>query len=253
MRIRYCATSFVLGALSLGIGHARAQHTGDVWIARTATGHQLAIDTRGFVPDDNYAVLVPASGLFSGWTDNDPGFDHITEPSPNGVFLPIQSGAQVWLEMTAVDPAFSLWTTGFQQIDTPGEAAELGGSGVHVHWTWHINDQDPGFDPGQCVWHATFLLRDEGSTNYQDSAPFTFAFTNVPLRDADGDFDENGFVDGFDLEAYYVCLDGPGLIPQPADPAITTCEVECLNAFDFDEDRDVDLEDFLEMQQRLVE
>jgi len=65
---------------------------------------------------------------------------------------------------------------------------------------------------------------------------------------ADGDFDEDRDVDTADHAAFAVCLSGSEVRPQPADPTVTTCEVDCHNAFDFDDDLDTDLLDFAEFQ-----
>jgi hypothetical protein len=238
--------AYVLGAL--GTATARAQHADDVWVGVTSNG-VLTISPDGFVPDENYHTLTPVDGLLKGWADDDPGFDHLVNPQPENNVFPLASGAQIWLEVVAIDPAFRLIDQGFQVLDEPGEDTLLGDHTLHIHNTWHINNQDPEFDPDQCVWHGTFLLRDDGSTGYATSAPLTFSFTNVVLEDLNGDFNDDGTVDLDDYAALVVCLDGPGVIPNPDDPGITTCEVECLNAFDFDHDRDVDLRDVAEFQQ----
>ena len=186
--------------------------------------------------------------FLNGWGDNDPGFDRIVDPEPEADVYPLETGVEVWLELVSADPAVRLIDSGFQIIDDPGESTLLGGANLHVHNNWHINSDDPAFDPQQCVWQMTFVLVDEGSTGYETSEPLKFSFTNVPLEQWAGDFDDNGSVDRDDHVALYECLSGPGEIPAPDDPAVTTCEVECLNGFDFDEDRDVDLRDFAELQ-----
>ena len=232
-------------ALMLGvwIRPAYAQHEGDVWVGRSADG-QLTLSPQGYVPELNYKALSPVSGLLKGWSDDDPGFDRITTADPENDIYPLGPGCAIWLEVVEMEPAFRLIDAGFQILEDPGDDTYLGGYDLHVHNTWHINSVDPAYDPQQCVWHATIVLRDDGSTGYADSRELTFSFTNVPLRAADGDFDENGEVDLEDYTALVECMAGEGVLPGPDDPAVTTCEVECLNAFDFDEDRDVDLMDF---------
>ncbi|MCB9865180.1 MAG: hypothetical protein H6816_00870 [Phycisphaerales bacterium] len=228
-----------------GCGTAYGQHQGDVWVGRTATD-LLAISSNGFVPEENFAPLSPVSGLLQGWTNDDPGFDHVVA---GDALDPLQAGAAIWLEVVAMDPAFQLIDDGFQILHDPGDDTLLGGSTLHEHLTWHINSQDPAFDPAQCIWNATFVLRDDGSTGYGTSAPLTFSFTNAPVRSAGvlatGDFDESGAIDAADDAALAACLDGggPAHLPEPMDSQVTTCPVECLNAFDFDDDRDVDLQD----------
>ncbi|MCP4246981.1 MAG: hypothetical protein GY778_08015 [bacterium] len=247
---KYTATILLAGCgfLALPVALARAEHHADVWVGRSAAG-QLNISPVGFVPEDHFAYLLPSSGLLNGWVDNDPGFDGLADPDPPNDIFPLEPGTEVWLELIAVDPAFRLIDAATAEIiDLPGEATELGGHTLHVHNFWHINSDDPAFDPQQCIWHASFFLRDEGSTSYASSEALDFAFTNVPPEDWDGDFDDDSDVDLTDHEALNECLFGPDQVPAPDDPAITTCPIECLNGFDFDDDRDVDLEDYAEMQ-----
>ena len=226
-----------------------AEHEGDIWVGRSASG-QLKIDPQGYTPADSYTYLPAISGLFNGWGDNDPGFDHLTADDPaNGVF-PLESGAEIWLEVVTIDAAFRMIVPGspFVYLDSPGDETLLGNHTLHIHNNWHINSDDPGYDPDQCVWHGTFLLRDDGGTGYDTSEPFAMSFTNVELQDLDGDFDDDDDVDYDDLAALNECLAGPGVLPDPNNPSITECEVECLNAFDFDDDRDVDLNDVGQFQ-----
>lgn len=239
---------------------AAAQHAGDVWLGRSAAG-ELRLSPRGFVPEENYVSLNEVNGpLFFGWTDNNPGFDRLVDPEPASDVWPLQAGCNIWLEAVAIDPAFRLIDGGFGIVDEPGEDTQLGGASLHVHNTWHIDRNDADFDHDQCVWHATFVLRDDGSTDYAESRTFTFNFTSVPwgpLQEppsyADGDFDDDLAVTWADFEALAVCLNGPERFAAPDDPAVTLCEVECVNAFDFgttaaEIDLDVDLADAAEFQ-----
>jgi len=61
-----------------------------------------------------------------------------------------------------------------------------------------------------------------------------------------GDYDNDGDVDGVDLEYFVDCLSGPGQSPDPRTGFV--CSVVCTQAFDFDADGDVDLNDFAEFQ-----
>lgn len=239
---------------------AVAQHGTDLWIGRSAAG-QLKVSPSGFKPAHRYAPLGAVQGPFLyGWSDDIPGFDRVVSAEPAADVLPMQSGAAISLELLSVDPALRAIDGAFQILDAPGESTYLGGSSLHTHIIWHINDQDPAFDANQCVWHFTAFLRDDGATGYADSSPFTVAFTNVawgpghtPPLFATGDFNADGHVNLEDANALVVCLHGPGQTPAPDDPAITTCEVECLNAFDFGDsldevDLDVDLADVAQFQ-----
>lgn len=235
--------------LLFGAQAAQAQHQGDVWIGRSADG-QLKVDARGYIPEDNYHTLNAVNGpLFWGWSDNSPGFDRIVQDDPQNDIYAMEPGAAIWLEIVAIDAPLRLIDGAFKILDTPGEETFLGGHTLHVHHTWHVDSTSQAYDPDQCVWEATFVLHDEGSTGYTSSEPFTFhGFTNVLLQDLDGDFDDDLDVDTDDFAAFASCMDGSGSIPNPDDPTITTCEVECINAFDGDDDRDVDVEDFAEFQ-----
>ncbi len=252
LRYRYSRLMCAVLVAAVGAGLASAQHAGDVWVGRTTQG-RVAISPQGFLPELSYHGLSPVGGVLNGWSDANPGFDHLTTGDPNDDVFPFQSGAAIWLEVITIDAALRIIDGGFNVLDEPGEDTLLGGAGLHVHNTWHINSDDPAFDPNQCVWHTTVLLRDDGGTGYDDSAPLTFSFANVPVRPAtepaDGDFDESGAAGATDLPAVFECLSGPGTRPQPDDPAITTCEVLCLNAFDSDNDLDIDLCDVEVFQQ----
>jgi hypothetical protein len=179
----------------------------------------------------------------------------VTAADPDHDVYHLPGSVDIWLEVVEVDPAFQVVIFGAPPrfLKWPGDSVRLGGSSLHSHLPWHINIDDPAYDPAQCVWHATFILRDAGASGLQPTAPFTFNFTNVALLALEGDFDDDGDRDLDDVAALAACLDGPGRIPQPNDPAITTCEVECMNAFDFDDDWDVDLADFAAFQQVYVE
>ncbi|MFH1416712.1 MAG: hypothetical protein ABII12_00280 [Planctomycetota bacterium] len=172
-----CMTAFV-GVVCVGAGPAAAEHEHDVWIGRSGTG-QLKISPSGFVPEDHGHALVPVNGpLLFGWTDNDPGFDAVsTDDLPNDIYV-LQPGAEIWLELVAIDPALRLIDNGFQVIDEPGESTLLGDETLHVHNTWHIDSTHPAYNPDQYLWHATFVLRDDGSTNYATSEPLVFSFIN---------------------------------------------------------------------------
>jgi hypothetical protein len=236
--------AITLGAL-LAAQVASAQHAGDVIIGINSNG-QLAINPTGFVPDQNYVSLPVGGVFFPGWADSSPGFDHLVTAQPQNDIYPMQSGASIDLEVVGVDPAFQVVVLGNPPLflDEPGESTFLGDHTLHEHITFHINADSPDYDPDQCVWHATFRIYDNGSTAYADSQPFTFHFTNIDLRDADGDFDEDADIDNDDFAALAACLQGPNETPIPGDPQVGTCEVECVNAFGFDEDLDVDLEDY---------
>lgn len=55
-----------------------------------------------------------------------------------------------------------------------------------------------------------------------------------------GDIDQDGDVDDADLRAFTACMFGPGVNPSPGLPMFPQ---DCLDAFDFDADNDVDMND----------
>jgi len=163
--------------LAFGAGPPlRAQfHEGDIAVGRTATG-QLKVRNVPLAPP---YVLSPVNGPLFGFTDNDPGFDHIEIAEPENNFLPLESGAQIKLRMVAVDPAFRVWSSNFSTVlDAPGEEFVLGNYQIHYHATWHIDSTAIGYDPEREHWQATFVLIDTGTTGYAQSAPFTARFAN---------------------------------------------------------------------------
>jgi hypothetical protein len=181
---------------------------GDLFVGRSAT-NQLKIGPPGsgsYVPEDNITVL-PVSETFSGWSDIEPGFDHIVADQPALDFFTLQSGCQIRLELIQSDPAFKAVTPTFEVIDMPGERALLGDQNLHTHVTWWIDSDDGGFDPLKVLWRATYQLVDTGATGYVASDPFTLSFANV---DCDrGDCNADTFVDGRDVGAFVEVLLSP--------------------------------------------
>lgn len=236
MRIR-CNCIFIV-TIVISAASASAQHDVDVWVGRTSTG-QLAI---GGADVSQPIPLLPTSGLINGWADNDPGFDRVVTAQPANNLFTLASGADISLRLVSVDPAFRVIDNSFSILEWPGDETYLGDHLLHTHLTWHVNADDPNFDPLRCLWEATFILLDDGSTNYRDSAPFTLKFTLSFAGQANGDFNENGFVDLEDAGLFNDCMTGP------LNPTGPTCQSVCLGVFDFDRDGDLDLLDFAELQ-----
>ena len=247
-------TVALLAGLFLPSVSASAQHNADMWLGQSSG--RIAWQSPGLLPGSVYHPLDPVDTFIHGWSDNDPGFDHVVA-SQNQV-VPLPSASEVMLEVVDLTPSLFIIDNGFQVLAVPGDATLLGGSDLHVHLTWFIDEDDPDFDETRWVWEATLKFVDDSGT-LDDSSTFTLLFTNVDVRsggfppvdvDATGDFDVDGDVDRFDHRAFVHCAAGPLERPMPSDPDITDCEVECHNAFDFDNDMNLDLEDFAELQVR---
>ena len=94
-----------------------------------------------------------------------------------------------------------------------------------------LDQEDTNNGDGYLDGYRLWLVEDYDGNGVVLPAPF-------PLL---GDFDGDGDVDLDDHDDLCACLAGAGTAPSPPPP--TTIE-ECLEAFDFDEDDDVDLSDF---------
>ncbi|MBU0640762.1 MAG: hypothetical protein KKB50_18005 [Planctomycetes bacterium] len=194
----------LVGVLTAQVSYA--QHEGDIWVGRTSGG-QLTIG--GFPVAEKRVVLPPTSGILHGWADNNPGFDHVTTPVPEDDLYPLDAGAEIWLEVVELDPAFRVIDNGFQILDEPGKNTRLGDDYLHVHLTWHIDDTDPAFDELRTLWRGTFILIDNGTTGYATSEPFTVYFMNAELQSKPGDVNLDGVVNRFDVPAFFAVLADP--------------------------------------------
>ncbi len=231
-------------------GPVFAQHNRDVWVGDG--GGVVSWSTSGLVPGTTYSPLLRVDTFLHGWSNNNPGFDHVV--GAQGGVGSLSGPVQIRLEVVTLDPALFVIDNAFNVLDSPGDRTLLGGATLHTHLTWFVDETDPGFDPDQCVWEGRFRLIDTGSL-LAPSQPFSLYFSNVPVRGgefpptdtpANGDFNADHHVTNLDGEAFLACLSGPEIIAQPT--AITTCEVDCYNAFDFDDDLDIDLLDLAEFQ-----
>lgn len=224
-------------AVVISAGQAGAQHAGDLWIGVDADG-RLTLDViHGYDPANNVRTLSPVNGpFFWGWTSSDPGFDHLTASYPALGLVPMDSQAEIWLEVVDIDPGFyveippsySSW------LGSPGDKTFLGyGSTLHKHLVWHIDTNDPAYDPNQCAWRITLALTDaRAGSGHLPSETFILTFSSHDLIPADFDCDLD--VDLDDLAVLESCRTAPGIALSDAD---------CWQA-DLDGDSDVDQADF---------
>lgn len=221
------ALGTLLAALLL-TASAAAQHSGDVWVGRTADG-QLTLG--GFDPDTGVTILPAVDGLLKGWSDNSRGFDRVVVADAEQDLYPLESGAQIWLRILAIDPALQLIDKSFQILDTPGDETLLGDWLLHEHPTWLINRISDAYDPEQVFWTVTLVLEDRGGTGYADSPEFTMIF----YPDCHiGDINADGDVDTFDIDAFIAIVSDPSAANE-----MQRCRADCnrdgqVDTFDID-------------------
>ncbi len=175
MRVSKCvAIVSMLAAVSL----AAAQHKhDDIIVGRSAAGQlKIEFDFKQALP------LEPASGIINGWALDEPGFLSLKEDEPGEDLFRLEPGADLHLEIVRLEPALKVHTPGFANVLTmPGDRWNIpGGHEFDEHPTWHIDSDDPGFNPNQELWAGSFKLIDTGTTAYGESAVFTARFEPVP-------------------------------------------------------------------------
>jgi hypothetical protein len=177
MNIRTISLSISVVLLAVAGPALADEHEGDLVVGRTGA-NQLRVEF-DFVPP---IALPPVNGLLKGWALDDPGFDHLESDEPNENFFVLGDGAQVRFDVVSFAPAFKAWTPGFGAVlHNPGDAYVFpDGHLLHGHLDWHIDSQDPLFDPAVGPWMASFRLVDVGTTGYSPSDVYTFTFTPEP-------------------------------------------------------------------------
>lgn len=159
-----------------GIGRGGPPHGEDIVVGRNGSG-QLATE----VPVPGPHELQPVDIGIHGWALADPGLLTLAIDEPTEDFFMLESGAVVNLELVFIDPALKVWSEGFGSVLTSsGQSFIVGGSEFDYHPTFHIDSDDPVFDPATQVYSATFRLVDTGTTGYPPSESFTLTFTPVP-------------------------------------------------------------------------
>lgn len=248
-----CGIAVVGITAALANQSAHAQDVRDVWLG--SAGGKVGASTDGLVPGTGYFELIP-NQVFGGYSNNDPGFDHVRET--RGGVGPLPQGVELFLRVVELDPALIVVDLNFEIAEFPGDEAEIGDENVHTHLTWAVDEFVPGFDPDDCAWEGRLRVIDK-SGSLQPSDTMRFLFSNVTPRarlasgklvPATGDADGDADVGKRDQDAFSVCIEfgGPDVRPSPAVPEVTTCEVDCHNWFDFDDDIDIDLRDMQQLQ-----
>ncbi len=162
------ATSIARG----GDSHGHAEFV----IGRSATG-QLIVEFNF----KESVLLPPIEGLLNGWGADEPGFVSLAKDEPAEGIFTLADGAVVALQVVSFDTAFRGITPGFASVfRNPGDTWVIGEPALDEHGFWHINSDDPAFDPNQMEWRASFRLIDMGATGYAATNELTVRFTNVP-------------------------------------------------------------------------
>jgi hypothetical protein len=228
---RHCF-SITFAALATAAA-ACGQHFGDIGVGRSASG-QLKVkpfnaDQPSFDPNVGEGLLTyyPAS---NSYRTTDPGFDASFPSDADQDYFPLATGASIRLVATSnLTPAFRVvYQSG--TIRNAGDSLPLGSATLHRHVVFIVDANESAFEPLRTTWLGTFLLRDTGSTGYQDSAVFALRMSIV---DCDvGDVDADGDIDFFDIDPFVAVL---------SDPAAASTVQRC--ASDADRDGDVDFFD----------
>lgn len=172
------AVSIALSALGLtAIAAPVRAHDGTMHIGRSDSG---VITFAEFNFQDLF-TLPPASPPLSGWASETPGFEAIEGDDPAADLYALDTAAKISVEVISFSPALKLWNHELDHsISAPGSTLSLGALPFTEHTTWHIDVDDPSFDPLATEWTATFRLIDIGSTVYAPSEPQTLHFTTIP-------------------------------------------------------------------------
>jgi hypothetical protein len=199
--IKTSAVSAVFLAL-LG-GTAFGQHSTDVWVGRDAGG-KLAL---GGIDRSVPVTLSPVSGLITGWSGINPGFDSIRDPATGESLYPLAAGSRILLEIREMSPGMALID---EESHVHGASEpphlHLGDEHLHTHFTWFINPGSAEFDPVQTLWKVSMVLTDEAGLQ-QPSEQFSLMFRNVDCLQ--GDLNGDGAVTGADLVLFYPVLRNP--------------------------------------------
>lgn len=241
-------------ATAIAITNPALAHEAHMLIGHSSAG-QLVINTADGIQNHTSTVLslIPPGGFIEGYSASIPGFSLVLSSVPEVDCYPLAAGADVWLELVAIDsPLLVIETPSYLIINEqdPPEMQIGGEATAHVHPLWLLDTLDPAFDPVQCTWEASFVLRDKGNTGYADSDLLTFRFSagEVPCP---ADFDCDRDVDSEDFAICEQCVTGPAVWGEPLEFQFS-CNLPVNHqgsvAADLDADSDVDLHDLAMLQ-----
>jgi hypothetical protein len=255
MIVNHSRIAVVIGlATAIAITNPVLAHEAHMLIGHSSAG-QLVVNTADGIQNNTSTVLnlIPPGGFIEGYSASIPGFSLVLNSEPEVDCYPLATGADVWLELVAIDsPLLVIETPSYLIINEQDPPVmQIGGEATaHVHPLWLLDTLDPAFDSMQCVWEASFVLRDNGSTGYADSEMLTFRFSagQVPCT---ADYDCDRDVDSDDFAICEQCVTGPSIWGEMMDipPSCSLLPSHRGSiAADLDADNDVDLHDLAKLQ-----
>lgn len=163
----------VLSTSAWADDHDHEHH--DIVIGHDGAGNlklEFGHDNEGFAETH---TLEPASGPFSGWEGEMPGFASLDADEPDESFYALPGTVDVQLEIVALDADFAVWTPGLESLGV-GESYALGAPDIHAHVHWNIL---PTGDPLHDTYEATFRLVDD-SGQFNTTGDYTLTFVPEP-------------------------------------------------------------------------
>jgi hypothetical protein len=169
----------VVLSLSVPAAHAQHEHEGDIVVGRSTAG-QLKFEAPIEPGHTHVHVLlepVSSGSLYTGFTADYPGFDHLHINEPAEDFYSLASGASIWLEVLTLDPGLVIRraSDGLLLADSVGDTAYIGNNELHTHFVFHAASANEGD-----LFDLEFKLIDDGSTAYTDSGPIELHVEAVP-------------------------------------------------------------------------
>ncbi len=193
---RTCALSIVCLSLAAasstlaGDDHGHG-HAGDFIVGKDGSD-QIEIE----FDFDESLPLGPIDGpLLFGCVNDEPGFLSLDEDEPDEGFFVLPGGASIVFEIVSISVGLKVHTPGFGAVlDSPGAQFVLGSPPFDVHPTFHIDENDPAFDPDAEFSLTLRLLDANGLCNPSDEYVVMFrCATPGACCFADGDCEDGEF------------------------------------------------------------
>lgn len=168
-----------LSLYSVPAAYAQHEHEGDFVVGRSAAG-QLKVEAPIEPGHDHVHVLlepVSPGSLYTGFTADYPGFDHLHIDEPAEDFYSLASGASISLEVLAIDSGLVIRraSDGLLLADSVGDTVYIGDDELHTHFVFHAASANMGD-----MFDLQFKLLDAGTTAYTESSPIELHLEAVP-------------------------------------------------------------------------